>query len=87
MIAGFESRRRESELSLLQLLMARIAMLLLVYGIALLVVIEFAYRHLIAAPKTWLVRRLGWPRATSRQQPVSDPPLSPHSRQSPSLFG
>ena len=86
-MAGFESRGPESELSLLQLLMAGIAMLLLVYGMALLVVIEFAYRHLIAAPKTWLLRRLGWPGATSCPQPVSDQSLSPHSRQSPYLFG
>ena len=84
---GFESRGPETELSFLQLLMAGIAMLLLFYGMALLVVIEFAYRHLIAAPKTWLLRRLGWPGAASREQPVSDQPPSPHSRQSPSLFG
>jgi hypothetical protein len=51
MVAGLESRRPERELSLLQLLMASIAVLLLVYGMALLVVIEFAYRHLIAAPR------------------------------------
>jgi len=55
---GFETRRPESELSLLQLLMTGIAMLLLVYGLALLVVIEFIYRHLIAAPTAWLLRRL-----------------------------
>ena len=57
-MAGFETRRPDSELSLLQLLMTGIAMLLLVYGLALLVVIEFIYRHLIAAPTAWLLRRL-----------------------------
>jgi len=45
--------------SLLRLLMAAIAMVLLVYVAALLVVIEFAYRHLIAAPIAWLLIRLG----------------------------
>jgi hypothetical protein len=58
-MAGFETRRPDSELSLLQLLMTGIAMLLLVYGLALLVVIEFIYRHLIAAPTAWLLRHLG----------------------------
>jgi hypothetical protein len=38
--------------------MAGIAMLLLVYGLALLVVIEFVYRHLIAAPISSLLTRL-----------------------------
>jgi len=57
-MAGFEARRPDSELSLLQLLMTGIAMLLLVYGMALLVVIEFTYRHLIAVPTAWLLRRL-----------------------------
>ena len=56
---GFETRRPESELSLLQLLMTGIAMLLLVYGMALLVVIEFTSRHLIANPTAWLLRHLG----------------------------
>ena len=55
-MAGFETRRPDSELSLLQLLMTGIAMLLLVYGMALLVVLEFTYRHLIAAPTAWLLR-------------------------------
>jgi hypothetical protein len=57
-VDGFERRRPESELSLLQLLMTGITMLLLVYGMALLVVIEFTYRHLVAAPSAWLLRRL-----------------------------
>jgi hypothetical protein len=55
---GFEMRGPESELGLLQLLMTGIAMLLLIYGMALLVVLEFTYRHLIAAPTAWLLRRL-----------------------------
>jgi len=38
--------------------MAAIALVLLVYGFALLVVIEFVYRHLIAAPTAWLLSRL-----------------------------
>jgi hypothetical protein len=58
-MAGFETRRPDSELSLLQLLMTGIAMLLLVYGMALLVVIEFTYRHLIAVPTAWSLRYLG----------------------------
>jgi hypothetical protein len=60
---GFERRRPESELGLLQLIITGIAMLLLIYGMALLVVIEFTYRHLIAVPSAWLLRRLaglGW---------------------------
>ena len=52
-------QRPEGELSLLQLLITSIAMLLLVYGMALLVVIEFIYRHLIAAPTAWSLRHLG----------------------------
>ena len=55
----FERRGPESELGFLQLLMTGIAMLLLAYGMALLVVIEFTYRHLIAAPTAWLLRRPG----------------------------
>ena len=43
---------------MLRLLMAGIAMLLLVYVLALLVVIEFVYRHLVAAPIAWLLTRL-----------------------------
>jgi hypothetical protein len=58
--------RPESELSLLRLLMAAIAVLLLVYGAALLVVIEFVYRHLIAAPIAWLLTRLSRLSAVSR---------------------
>ena len=57
-MAGVEGARAESGPSLLRLLMAGIAMLLLVYGLALLVIIEFVYRHLIAAPIAWLLTRL-----------------------------
>ncbi len=51
--------RPESGPSLLRLLMAAIAVVLLVYAAALLVVIEFVYRHLIASPIAWLLTRLG----------------------------
>ena len=43
----------------LSLIMAALAMVLLVYVAALSVVIEFVYRHLIAAPVSWLLRRRG----------------------------
>ena len=42
----------------LLLIMAALAMVLLVYVAALSTVIEFAYRHLIAAPVRWLLARL-----------------------------
>ena len=58
-MAAVERPRPENELSLLRLLMAAIALVLLVHGFALLVVIEFVYRHLIAAPAAWLLSRLG----------------------------
>jgi uncharacterized membrane protein YqjE len=58
-MAYVERPRPESELSLLRLLMAAIAVLLLVYGAAILVVIEFVYRHLIAAPIACLLTCLG----------------------------
>ena len=58
-VAGVVRPRLESGPSLQRLLMAGIAMLLLVYGLALLVVIEFVYRDLIAAPIAWLLTRLG----------------------------
>ena len=57
-MAVVERPRPESEISLPRLLMAAIALVLLVYGFALLVVIEFVYRHLIAAPTAWLLSRL-----------------------------
>jgi hypothetical protein len=49
----------ESEPNLPRLLMAAVSLVLLVYGLALLVIIEFIYRHLIAAPAAWLLSRLG----------------------------
>jgi hypothetical protein len=58
-MAGIERPGADSGLTLLWLLMAAIALVLLVYGFALLVVIEFIYRHLIAAPAAWLLARLG----------------------------
>jgi len=42
----------------LLLIMAALAMVLLVYLAALSTVIEFVYRHLIAAPVRWLLVRL-----------------------------
>jgi hypothetical protein len=39
--------------------MAAIAVLLIVYVTALLVVFEVVYRHLIAVPIEWLLTRLG----------------------------
>ena len=57
-MAGVEGPRADSGTSLLRLLMAGISMLLLIYGLAFLVVIEFVYRHLIAAPTAWLLSRL-----------------------------
>jgi hypothetical protein len=50
-------RRPQPRYDTLWLLGAAIAMVLLIYAAALSVVIEFAYRHLIAAPKGKL---LGW---------------------------
>jgi hypothetical protein len=58
-VADVERPRPESELSLLRLLMAGVAVVMLIYAAALLVVIEFVYRHLIAAPIAWLLTRLG----------------------------
>jgi hypothetical protein len=46
--------------------MAAVALLLLIYAAALLVVIEFVYRDLIAAPISWLLTRLGWLSAALR---------------------
>jgi hypothetical protein len=57
-MAGVETRRPEREVSLLRLLLAAFALVLLVYGCALLVVIGFIYRHLIAAPTAWLLTLL-----------------------------
>jgi len=58
-VAHVEWPKPESELSLLRVLMAAIAVLLIVYAAALFVVIEFVYRLLIAAPIAWLLTRIG----------------------------
>jgi uncharacterized membrane protein YqjE len=58
-VTDVEKPRLMGELSLPRLLMAAIAVLLLVYGAAILVVIEFVYRHLIAAPIACLLTCLG----------------------------
>jgi hypothetical protein len=49
-VADVERPILERGLSLPRLLMAGIAVVLLVYVAALFVVIEFVYRHLVAAP-------------------------------------
>jgi hypothetical protein len=58
-VADVERPKLASGPSLLRLLMAGVALLLLIYAAALLVVIEFVYRGLIAAPIAWLLTRLG----------------------------
>ena len=58
-VADVERPRPLSGPSLPPLLMAGVALLLLIYAAALLVVIEFVYRDLIAAPILWLLTRLG----------------------------
>ena len=58
-VADVERPKLASGPSLLRLLMAGVALLLLIYAAALLVVIEFVYRDLIAAPIAWLLTRLG----------------------------
>jgi hypothetical protein len=57
-MAYFARSRPESWTDVLWLMMASIAMVLLVYAAAFCVVIEFAYRHLVAAPMGWLMVRL-----------------------------
>jgi hypothetical protein len=61
-VADVERPGLESELSLMRLLMAAIAVVLLIYAAALLVVIEFVYHHFIATPIAWLLTWLGTPR-------------------------
>jgi hypothetical protein len=58
-VEDVERPRPELGPSLPRLLMAAIAVVLIVYVAALLVVIEFVYRHLFAAPIAWLLTRLG----------------------------
>ena len=57
-MAYFARSRSESWTNVLRLMMAGIAMVLLVYAAAYFVIIEFAYRHLVAAPMGWLMARL-----------------------------
>jgi hypothetical protein len=57
-MAYFVRSRPESWTDVLRLMMASIAMVLLVYVAAYCVIVEFAYRHLVAAPLEWLMARL-----------------------------
>jgi hypothetical protein len=57
-MAYFARSRSEGWTDVLRLMMAGIAMVLLVYAAAYFVIIEFAYRHLVAAPMGWLMARL-----------------------------
>jgi hypothetical protein len=58
-VADVEGPRPESWLTLLRLLVVGISVVvLLVCAAALLVTIEFVYRHLIAAPIAWLLIHL-----------------------------
>jgi len=57
-MAYFEKSTQESWTDVVQVIMASFAMVLLIYVAACCVIIEFAYRHLIAAPMEWLIVRL-----------------------------
>jgi hypothetical protein len=57
-MAHFARSRPESWTDVLRLMMAGIAVVLLIYVAAYCVIIEFAYRHLVAAPMGWLMARL-----------------------------
>ena len=57
-MAYFARSKPESWTDVLRLMMASIAMVLLIYVAACCVIIEFAYRHLVAAPMEWLMVRL-----------------------------
>jgi len=50
-------------------IMAALAMVLLVYVAALSTVIEFVYRHLIAAPVRWLLARFDAPARQAKREP------------------
>jgi hypothetical protein len=52
------ARSGPESLNVLQVVMASFAMVLLIYVAACCVIIEFAYRHLVAAPIEWLNARL-----------------------------
>jgi hypothetical protein len=56
--AGVVSCPSRSWKDVLRLMMAGIAVVLLIYVAAYFVIIEFAYRHLVAAPMGWLMARL-----------------------------
>jgi hypothetical protein len=58
-MANFERSNLESCAAALGLIMAAFAMVLLIYVAACSVIIQFAYRHVIAAPTAWLLSRLG----------------------------
>jgi hypothetical protein len=58
-VANFARSKPESWADALWLMMASFAMLLLIYVVGCSVIVEFAYRHLGAAPFEWLMVRLG----------------------------
>jgi hypothetical protein len=57
-MGNFARSNPESCADAIGLMMAGFAMVLLIYVAACSVIIEFAYRHLVAAPIEWLVARL-----------------------------
>ena len=72
-MANFARSNLESWAAALGLIMAACAMVLLIYVAACFVIIQFAYRHVVAAPTAWLFSRLeglGW--RSQAHQPVSD---------------
>jgi hypothetical protein len=58
-MANFTRSNLENWASAIGLIMAGFAMVLLIYAAACSVIIQFAYRHVIAAPTAWLLSRLG----------------------------
>jgi hypothetical protein len=58
--ASLDHIGQESRQSVLGLMAAGVAFLLLIYVGAFLVVVEFVYCHVIAAPSKKLLGRLGW---------------------------
>ena len=57
-MANFVKSKPESWADVLWLMMASFAMAWLIYVAACSVIVEFAYRHLVAAPIEWLMARL-----------------------------
>jgi hypothetical protein len=57
-MANIARSKPESWADVLWLMMASFAMVLLIYVAACSAIIEFAYRHLVAAPIEWLMARL-----------------------------